>query len=97
MSQQRDGYEKYSETWKNLQEPMQDVVRLNTETLKNFQAMKPEELGKITRPDELMEKQMQWALANGERAIEYMQESLKIIEKTMHSFAEECKSNTKKQ
>ena len=81
---------------KNIQQPIQDFVQLNTETLKNFQAIKPEDFGKITRPDELLEKQMQFALNNGIKAIEYMQKSLQIIEKTMHAFANENKVNIEK-
>jgi hypothetical protein len=95
MSQTRDGFEKYSESWKTFQEPMQEFLRLNTDTLKSFQNMKVEEFGKISRPDELWEKQMQLAIANGEKAIDYMQKSLHIFEKALHSFAEECKTNTK--
>ena len=47
MSQTQHNYEKYSESWKKLQEPMNDFVRLNTETLKGFQAFKPEDFSKI--------------------------------------------------
>ena len=93
--QQRDGYEKYSESWKTLQEPMQEFVRLNTDTLKSFQNIKPEDFSKINRPDEIWEKQMQWAISNGEKTIDYMQKSLHIFEKALHSFAEECKSYKK--
>lgn len=96
MSQTQHNYEKYSESWKKLQEPMNDFVRLNTETLKGFQAFKPEDFSKISRPDEIWEKQLQWALANGEKAIDYMQQSLKIVEKTMHAFSETCKTEAKK-
>lgn len=91
-------YEKYSKSWSKLQEPIQDFVRLNTEALKGFQAMRPEEFGKVTRPDELWEKQVEWSLANGERAIDYMQKSLQIMQKAMHSFAKELRpENAKKQ
>lgn len=96
MSQPRDHYEKYSESWAKLQEPMQDFIRLNTETFKQFQTMKPEELGKLTRPDELWSKSIELAVENGEKAIDYMQQSLQIMQKAMHVFAENCKTEVKK-
>jgi acyl carrier protein phosphodiesterase len=96
MSQTRDHYEKYSESWSKLQEPMQDFVRLNTEAFKRFQAIKPEEFTKITRPDEFWSKSMELAVANGEKAIDYMQQSLQIMQKAMHVFAENCKTDIKK-
>ena len=98
MSNAHFDYEKYSKSWNKMQEPIQDFVRLNTEAMKSFQAMRPEEFGKVTRPDELWEKQIEWSLANGEKAIDYMQKSLQIIQKAMQSFAKDLRpEGSKKQ
>lgn len=96
MNQPRYDYDKYSDIFKKIQEPMQDLVDLNMETLKSFQSYNPAEFGKFTRPDELWHKQIEMAVVNGQKTIDYMQKSLKILEKTMLSFSSELKETVKK-
>ncbi len=81
----------YENTFKKTQDFMQEVSQLNMETLKNWQNFKPEDLSKSTRPEELWEKQLEWALSNGHKAVEYMQQSMQIIEKTLLSCAKESR------
>ncbi len=95
MSQPHYDYDKYSDMVKKIQEPMQAWVDLNVKTLQSFQPVKPEDLGKITRPEEFLEKQLELAVANGHKAIDYMQKSLQIIEKAMLSAAKDIKDARK--
>lgn len=95
MSQPHYDYDKYSDMVKRIQEPMQAWVDLNMKTLQSFQPVKPEDLSKMNRPEEFWEKQLELAVSNGHKAIDYMQKSLQIIEKTMLSAAKEVKDARK--
>ena len=92
MSQQN--FEKWSEMAKKLQEPFQAIVELNTKTLQGFSYIKPEELAGIKKPEELLEKQVNLAVENGHKAIDYMQKSFQIIENAMRGIVQETKTAT---
>lgn len=85
-------FEKISAMVKKVEEPLQALAELNVKTLQNYNYMKPEEFSKITKPGDLFEKQVQLAISNGHMALEYMQKSLQIMEKTMLSCAQELKT-----
>lgn len=77
---------------KKAQEPMQSIAELNVKTMQSFSYIKPEEFTKITKPDELLEKQLEIAISNGHKALDYMQKSFHILEKAMLGFAQETKA-----
>lgn len=87
--------EKISAATKKMQEPLREIAELNVKTLQSFTYMKPDELSKITKPGDLLEKQIEIVLANGHKALDYMQEAFQIMEKTLLTFAQETKANEK--
>ncbi len=84
-------FEKWSEVAKRLQEPFQAIAELNVKTLQNIHYIKPEELASIKKPEELLEKQINLAVENGHKALDYMQKSFQIFEKAMLSLVDEAK------
>lgn len=87
-------FEKISNMFKNAQEPLQAMAELNVKTLQSYAWLKPEDFSKITKPDELLEKQLELAISNGHKALDYMQKSFQIMEKAMLSFSQETKSKS---
>ncbi len=84
-------FEKISDMVKKAQEPLQAIAKLNVKTLQSYTYVKPDEYSKITKPEELLEKQLELAIANGHNALDYMQKSFQIIEKAMLSFSQDTK------
>jgi hypothetical protein len=96
---QYQNYEKWNEVAKKLQEPFQAIAELNIKTLQGLDYLKPEELAQIKKPEELLEKQLNLAVENGHKALDYMQKSFQILEKAMVGFVQESKkaaANVKK-
>ncbi|WP_058533391.1 phasin family protein [Legionella saoudiensis] len=87
-------FEKWSDMAKKLQEPFQAIAELNVKTLQGITYIKPEELANIKKPEELLEKQINLAVENGHKALDYMQKSFQIVEKAMLSLVEEAKRTT---
>ncbi len=87
-------FEKWSDMAKKLQEPFQAIAELNVKTLQGITYIKPEELASIKKPEELLEKQINLAVENGHKALDYMQKSFQIVEKAMLSLVEEAKRTT---
>ena len=94
MIMNQDYFAKFSDMAKKVQEPLQAMAELNVKTFQGVASMKPEELISIKKPDELLEKQIELALANGHKALDYMQKSLQIFEKAMLSLVQEAKIKT---
>ncbi|MCW8398527.1 phasin family protein [Legionella sp. PATHC038] len=92
MSQQN--FERWTEAAKKLQEPFQAMAELNVKTLQSLNYLKPEELSNIKRPEELLEKQINLAVENGKKGLDYMQKSFQILEKAMLGFVQEAKKAT---
>ena len=84
-------FSKFSDMAKKAQEPLQAIIELNVKTLQNMSYLKPDELTSIKKPDELLEKQLQLALENGHKGLDYLQKSFQIIEKAMLSCVKEVK------
>lgn len=90
MSQQQ--FEKWGEMAKKLQEPFQAIAELNVKTLQGLNYLKPDELAQVKKPEELIEKQINMAVENGHKALDYMQKSFQILEKAMLDLAKEAKN-----
>lgn len=84
-------FEQINDMFKNIQKPFQDLAELNLKTLQGLNYVKPEELSKIKKPEELFEKQMDLAIKNGRMALDYMHKSFQIMEKALLDFAEQGK------
>lgn len=87
-------FEKWSELAKKMQEPVQAITELNLRTLKNLSYIKPEELVHLKKPEELFEKQVNLAVENGHKALDYMEEYVRIMEKVALGFIKEVKAKT---
>ena len=94
----QDYFAKFSDMAKKAQEPLQALAELNVKTFQGLSSMKPDELTNIKKPEELLEKQIELAVANGRKALDYLEKSFEIFEKTMLSFVQEtkCKTDGKK-
>lgn len=84
-------FEKWTEMAKKLQEPFQAIAELNVKTLQGMNYLKPEEIAQIKKPEELLEKQVNLAVQNGHKALDYMQKSFQILERAMLGFVQEAK------
>ena len=84
-------FDRISDMVKKAQEPFQAMAELNVKTLQGFAFAKPEEFTKLKKPEEILEKQVELAVANGHKALDYMQKSFQILEKAMLSFVAESK------
>ena len=89
-------FEKISDMVKKAQEPLIALAELNVKTLQGYNYLKPDELSKITKPEELLEKQLELAISNSHKALDYMQKSFQIIEKATLSFAQDAKTQMDK-
>jgi hypothetical protein len=87
-------FERWSEMAKKMQEPLQAMAELNIKTMQGLSYLKPDELTNVKKPEELLEKQIHLAVENGHKALDYLQKSFQIIEKTMLSLVREVKPET---
>lgn len=87
----QQNFERWAEMARKLQEPFQAITELNVKTLQGITYIKPEELAAIKKPDELLEKQINLVVANGHKALDYLQQSFQIIEKAMLGIVQEAK------
>lgn len=91
----QEHFEKWTDLVKKLQQPFQDIGELNIKTLQEMSYyLKPEDLTKITKPEDVIEKQINLAIENSHKALDYMQKSFQIIEKAMISIVKESKKAT---
>ncbi len=90
-------FTKFSEMAKRAQEPLQAIIELNVKTLQNISYIKPDELTAIKKPDDLIEKQLQLAIENGHKGLDYLQKSFQIIEKAILSCVKEGKKTNSDQ
>lgn len=87
----QQNYEQWSELAKKMQEPFQAIAELNIKTLQGLNYIKPEELARVKKPEELLEQQIKLVVENGQKALDYMQKSFQILEKTMLDFNAQAK------
>ncbi|GGI88768.1 phasin family protein [Legionella impletisoli] len=88
-------FERVSNLAKKVQEPLKEMAELNIKTLQSFSYLKPEEITNVKKPEQLFEKQIELAVENGHKALDYMKQSFQIYEKAMLSFLEEAKKAEK--
>lgn len=79
-------FDKASAFAKKAQEPLQALAELNMKTLQELDYIKLEELTQIKQPEVLLKKQIEVNIANGYKAIDYMQKSFQIMEKALWSM-----------
>jgi hypothetical protein len=86
-----ENFDKWSEMAKKVQEPFKAIAELNVKTLQGLTFLKPEELAQVKKPEELVEKQINLAVENGHKALDYLQQSFQILEKAMLGIVQEAK------
>ena len=86
-----DYINQWTELTKKAQAPFRDIAELNAKTLQGFTWLKPEELSNLKTPDKLLEEQINLAVENGHKALDYMQKSWQIMSQAMSSLADEIK------
>lgn len=89
-------FEKVTHLAKKFQEPFKEIAELNVKALQEFSYLKPDELKEVDKPEQLFEKQVEMAIENGHKSLDYMQKSFKIYENAMLSFLEEAKKASPK-
>ncbi|HAF87991.1 MAG: hypothetical protein CMF38_05100 [Legionellaceae bacterium] len=91
----------YTEQWtemaKKMQEPWQAMAELNLKTMQSMSALNAKELKDIKEPKELLEKNLNLAIENGHKALEYMQKSFDIFEQTMKSALNDTQQKVDKE
>ena len=87
-------FTQFSDMARRAQEPWKAMAELNVKTLQSMTYLKPDELTSITKPQDLLEKQLSVTLSNGHKVLDYMQQTFGILEKTMLSCAREIKTKT---
>lgn len=85
----RVDFEKMSDMARKAQEPFQAIAELNVKMLQSLNYLKPEDLTKIKKPEELLEQQIGLVVANGHKALDYMQQSFQIFEKALLSYTKD--------
>ena len=88
-------FEKLSEIASRLQAPFQALTELNVKTIQGLTFVKPEDLTNLKKPEQLIEMQINAAVENGHKTLDYVQESFEIIEKAMLSFVQDVKKEMK--
>lgn len=83
-------YEQYETLMKKIHEPFQAIAELNIKTLQGLSMVKPQDFAGIKEPGELLQKNLEVALANGQKALDHMQQTFDILEKTMLSISREA-------
>lgn len=86
-------YEKWNDLVKKAQEPFQAMAELNIKTIQSLHFLKPEDLAQIKNPEDLVEKQVNLAVENGHKALDYMQQSFAILENAVVGLVKETKKN----
>lgn len=66
-----------------LIEPFKAITELNIKTLQSLAYFKQEQFAEVKKPEDLMEIQINFIVENGHKALNYMEQSLQIIEKAM--------------
>lgn len=84
-------YDKMNDIIKQMQKPFQDLAELNVKTLQEISYIKPEDLSKLKKPEEVFEKQISMAVENGHKALDYLKKSFEIYENAMLSLVKEAK------
>lgn len=84
-------FDKWTEAAKKFQGPLQDIVKLNIDTWKQIEYLKPEQVAKIRDPRDLLEQQVRLFVKNGHTALNHIEKSFAIVENAVLSMVQEEK------
>ncbi|CEK10417.1 hypothetical protein [Legionella hackeliae] len=83
----QDYMENWKDTFNQLQKPFREMMELNVKTLQKMSYVKPEELSRIKKPEDILEKNVHVFIQNGHKALDYMQQAFGIFEKHLLTAA----------
>jgi phasin family protein len=89
-------FEQWGEVYKNMQKPMQEFAKLNMKALEELKENNFEALFDVKKPQEVIELQLDLAVKNGQKTLDYMKKSLEIFERSTKEFTNELKTKEKK-
>ncbi|CDZ76256.1 hypothetical protein BN59_00523 [Legionella massiliensis] len=91
---QTTNIEQLENTLNSIQQPVKEVVALNIRVLQNLSYPNVEELAKIRRPEDILEKNLDALLHNGHTVLDYMQQAFNIYERQVLSVTDNLRANT---
>lgn len=80
----------------HFQRPFIELTELQMRTLKDFSYLRPEELSRIRRPQELFEKNMECFIDNAHKSLDFVEEAFRILEKNMTSFSSNIRESSER-
>ena len=86
--------EQWNKTFNHIQEPVQEIAELNIKTLKKFSYLKPEELTRLQKPEDVIAKNIDIFIKNGRETLNYMQRAFNICEKHFISLSDDVRETT---
>ncbi|WP_131783339.1 hypothetical protein, partial [Legionella gresilensis] len=86
-------FQRLTQIIKNVQRPLQAITELNIKTMRNLSYLKPDELVRI-KPEDLFEKQVNLAIENGHKTLDYMQKTFEIIEDAVFASNDKLRETT---
>lgn len=84
----------WSEVFNKMQEAFHAITVLNVKTMESFTYLKLEGLANLKNPEEFWVEQYNMAFDNGHKALDYIQKSFEIMEKSMLSLVSATKNKT---
>ncbi len=88
-------FERMSNIAKKAQAPIKEMAELNIKTIQEMSYLKPDELTKLKKAEDVFDKHVELALENGKKAVNYVQQSFKIYEKALTSLLDEVHKKEK--
>lgn len=86
-------FQRLTQIMRNVQKPLQAITELNIKTMQNLSYMKPDELIQI-KPEEFFERQVNLAIENGHKTLDYMQKTFEILEKSALTTNDKLREST---
>jgi len=92
----KNTFQDWSALTQGIQKPIHELIALNIKTLQEFTDTKIVDVTAIQKPEQLLKQQVELILANGKKAIDYMEQSFKILENALSSLSNEFNESNKK-
>lgn len=77
-----------------LEQPLKELMELNMRALQSFSYISPIDLFNVSKPEELLEKNMELLIQNGHRSLDYMQNMFSIMERNWLNLSENLSTST---
>ena len=84
------------DSFKGMQGPIPELMKLNMQMFKDFSFIQPEEWSRLKNFQDIFDKSMKVSIHNGHKMLEYFQQATEILEKSWLSTSEQAMKNLKK-